>query len=471
MIKWIVLAAVCLASPAYADPTLDAKDVLTSSLDHFPEILKAAQELAASEARIRNAEGAFDASIEQRLSSRPNGFYDGKQADTRLVKPLPFMNTRLYGGYRVSDGTFPIYDDKLITNSGGEYLFGMQMSLLRDSLIDERRLRLYNNQLSRDVADIDMLLTKVAIQHDALYHYWQWMAAGHVRNVYQSLLDIAQERQSALRQRVKKGDTAEIYLTENQQYLLKRQAQLNDADRAFHVRANELSLYLRTGDGTPSVPQAGQLPQKFPPVLTSYTRESMLKALDRRPELQKIHQQITARQNDAEYGENMQLPKADVSVEMSDDGGRGSLSRAPYETTVMLNVSIPLQKRLGQGRVQEAKANIRKLEYEKQFLMEKLKVELENALTNLENSRQYVELTAQEITMAKTMQVAERTRFENGDSDFFILNMREERMAEAQVKHIEANQQFQVALAHLYALTLDYQNLYMQSAVSAEAQM
>jgi len=469
MMRLFTLVLLCVSFPAYAAAPLEPKHVLSSSLDHFPDILKAAQELAASEARIQNAEGAFDASIEQKLSSRPNGFYDGKQADTRLVKPLPFMNTRLYGGYRVSDGTFPIYDDKLITNSGGEYLFGMQMSLLRDRMIDDRRLKLYNNQLSRDVADIEMLLTKVAIQHDALYHYWQWMAAGHVKKVYQSLLDIAQERQSGLKQRVKRGDTAEIYLTENQQYLLKRQAQLNDAERLFNVRANELSLYLRASDGTPNVPQAEQLPQLFPPVLTSYTKERMLKALEKRPELQKIHQQITARQNEASYGENMQLPKADVSVEMSDDSGSGSLSRAPYETTVMLKVSIPLQKHLGEGRVQEARANIRKLEYEKQFLLEKLKVELENALTNLENARKYVDLTAQEITMAQTMQVAERKRFDNGDSDFFVLNMREERMAEAQVKHIDAHQQFQVALAHLYALTLDYQNLYMQERAATES--
>ncbi len=463
MKRFLIPIMVLLALPAHAQETLQPQEVLASSLKHFPDILKAAQELAASDARIRNAEGAFDATIEQSLSSRPNGFYDGKQADTRLVKPLPFMNTKLYGGYRVSDGTFPIYDDKLITNSGGEYLFGVQMSLLRDRMIDDRRLKLYNNQISRDNADIDMLLTKVAIQHDALYYYWQWVAAGHVEKVYRSLLGIAQERQSGLKERVSRGDTAEIYLTENQQYLLKRQAQLNDAKRELIVRANQLSLYLRNQGGAPLVAKPEELPAAFPKTLAAYDRDNLLLALEKRPELQKIHQQIAIQNNEADIGENMQLPKADVSMEMSDDSGSGSASRAPYETRVMLNVSIPLQRRLGEGRASEAKAKIRKLEYDKQFLLEKLTVELENALTELENSRKYVELTKQEITMAKTMQAAERKRFDHGDSDFFVLNMREERMAEAEVKNIEANQKFQVALAHLYALTLDYKKLLIEA--------
>jgi outer membrane protein TolC len=462
MMRLFILVTVLFTLPAHANQALEPHDVLASSLKHFPDILKAAQELAASDARIRNAEGAFDASIEQSLSSRPNGFYSGKQADTRLVKPLPFMNTKLYGGYRVSDGSFPIYDDKLITNSGGEYLFGFQMSLLRDRMIDGRRLKLYNNQISRDSADIDMLLTKVAIQHDALYHYWHWVAAGHVKKVYASLLTIAEERQSGLKERVRRGDTAEIYLTENQQYLLKRQAQLNDAQRELIVRANQLSLYLRNQGGAPLVAKPEEVPPAFPQTLTPYDRDNLLTALEKRPELQRIHQQIAIQNNEVNIGENMQLPKADVSMEMSDDSGSGSLSRAPYETRVMLNVSIPLQQRLGEGRASEAKAKIRKLEYDKQFMLEKLMVELENALTELENSRKYVELTKQEITMAKTMQVAERKRFDNGESDFFVLNMREERMAEAEVKHIEANQKFQVALAHLYALTLDYRNLMIE---------
>lgn len=47
----------------------------------------------------------------------------------------------VYGGYRVSRGTFPVYEDQNYTNRLGEVKVGALFSLLRDRLVDERRTR------------------------------------------------------------------------------------------------------------------------------------------------------------------------------------------------------------------------------------------------------------------------------------------------------------------------------------------
>jgi len=463
---WLIAVfALFFSSPAavHAEEILMPEKVLQSSLQHFPKILESASKVEAAEGKVLHAEGAFDARIDQDLYARGSGYYDGRQTDARLVKPFPFMNSQLYGGYRVSDGSFPIYEDELITQDAGEFLFGAQMSLLRNRMIDERRLSLANQKLEREMAQWELLLTQLAVQHDALYHYWQWLAAGHVRDVYQNLLDIAEKRQRGFEERVKRGDVAAIYLTENKQYLLRRQVDLNEAERMFRIKANALSLYLRDGNGTPQTPVYANIPKEFPNVDYTIVKQKAVENLAQRPELRKIAQHITQFENEAMMGENMLMPKADLNLEYSQDRGDGSITRDPHEALIKLDISIPLQFRTGQGKMQEARARIKQLQQERRLLEDKLLVELENAFTNLQIAKQYVELTAQEIELARTMQEAERVRFDNGESDFFVVNMREQKTAEAEIKHIKAQEAYRIALTHLNALTMDFQALGMQS--------
>lgn len=457
-IRWLCMCWLVLFLPAFAhaeEATLTPAEVMQSALTHYPSIASAIEGQRYADGQLMEAQGSFDLTFEQELYGRADGYYDGRQSDSRLVKPMPYMNSNVYGGYRISDGDFPIYEEKRITNSGGEYLFGVQLSLLRNRLIDERRLGVANSMIAREIADIELELTRLGIQHDALYHYWQWLAAGHTARIYADLLELAQQRQKNLQKQVKEGDVAAILLTENRQNLIRREAQKNEAERDFHMKSLALSLYLRDAGGQPMIPAARAVPE-WPAGSLVADYENIMANIAKRPEIALLAQNIQRTENMERMGENSLLPKVDLNIEMSNDMGAGSYTRDEAEALVKLNVSVPLQRRLGEGKTRQAKAKLRQLELEKRLTQDRLQVQMQQSLSNLQRHARFIDLTLEEKKLALQMQDAERIKFREGGSDFFLLNLREEKSAEANIRHIEAQKAYMISLTELYALTMDF---------------
>jgi len=69
-------------------------------------------------------------------------------------------------------------------------------------------------------------------------------------------------------------------------------------------------------------------------------------------------------------------------------------------------------------------------------------------------ARRFVDLAAQEVEQADLLAAAERDKFEDGASDFFVVNLREEAAADARVRQIEARLGYLAALTDYYAATV-----------------
>jgi outer membrane protein TolC len=456
-----LLASCLLAGPAWS-ATLTLDDVLGSSLKHYPQILESRAGVQAQQGAVTAAQGIFDLELKNDSYARPEGFYDGRYTDTRIEKRFEGTNTRVYGGYRVSDGSFPIYEDKLFTNEGGEFALGAFFSLLRDRAIDEQRFTLMNSELQLNAAELDLLLTKISVQHAAMQAYAEWLAAGQIVQVRRDLLQIAEDRQSALSQRAERGDVANIFVTENRQYIFARRAQLNDAERQFINASNQLALYWRDANGQPQTPDPSMLPPAFPVVPAPEPTDldgEILTAISARPEFNVLDANIAQEQNRLALGENRVLPRVDVGLETSRDYGAGSPTRAQTEAMVKLNVSIPLQRRAGEGIIAQAKARLKELEYQRRLLDDRIRAELKNILADITMARQNVELAAQEADVARTMQRAEQERFTSGASDFFVVNLREDNVANARIKQAQMQLKLFKSLANYFAATANLEKL------------
>ena len=69
--------------------------------------------------------------------------------------------------------------------------------------------------------------------------------------------------------------------------------------------------------------------------------------------------------------------------------------------------------------------------------------------------------------MAQRLAEAELRRFEAGTSDYFLLNVRERSLGEAQLKRWQAELNHRVALANYYGISMDRKVLWGESADSA----
>jgi outer membrane protein TolC len=454
----IFLLATMLGGEACVAEALALDDVLSASRTHYPKILESVEKLRASEGKLLQSRGAFDLELKQDSLLRGDGFYDGRSVDTKVVKPLPDFGAEVSAGYRVSLGDFPIYEDQFRTNDRGEFNIGLVFSLLRDRDIDERRFKVAQSELDVATAELEVLVNQLTVQQQAINAYYDWLAAGLKRNILAELVAIAERRESALERRVAEGDLAAIFITENRQNVLKRRVLLNDAERNFANAAVKLSLFLRDENGRPELPEAARLPADFPEMNVAVLDElhsALAAARTARPEFALVDNATAIERNRLAIGENRLLPRVDLEVKAARDLGNGSVTREGNDIMFGVQVAVPLETRKGRGAIAEARANLAQLSYQRQLLEEQLVAEIQRIGNSLEAARNFALLTNDEVVQARLMEVAERQRFDEGASDFFILNVREERTADAGVRHVDAMLSWFRELATYQATTVD----------------
>lgn len=446
---------------------LQLDDVLASSSAHYPAISAALAKQEAAAAKIQEARGAFDLRADGDVKLRGSGFYDGDYGAAKLVKPLAPFGGEVYTGYRQGRGDFPVYDEELRTKDGGEVNAGVIFSLLRNRDIDDRRFKLQDAGFEESIAALDVLLTKLATQLKAQNAYADWLAAGRILRVYENLLSLARDRQDNLLSRIKAGDAPRIMATENEQNLVKRKAFLNEAKRDFIKRSNDLSLFWRDESGQPLVPDAGHLPKTFP--ASSVPAAQAVEAdiddvISNRPELKAIAVDMQRQRNRVRIGENNLLPRVDVGVEVARDQGDGLRRLDGTETVGMVKLSVPLQRNLGEGQTKAAQAQLRQLEHERRLTTDALRAGLRNLAADLELNNANLDLSNREVKLARTMQNAERQLLANGTSNLFLVNSREEKTAEAEVKNILSNMYVFKALGSYNAATMKFDALHIATA-------
>ena len=444
---------------------LHVTEVLNSAQIHYPRIIESLAELRAAEARSLAAMGAFDIVFDAEGFDWTSGFYDGRSVEGRATRRLEDYGAEFYGGYRVSNGDFPIYEDKRFTNSGGQLELGALFSLIRGRDIDDERFLRRDTQLAIREADFDVLLTRIGIAQQTLIAYWRWVALGQKKNVYQDLLDIALERQVGLEQEVERGARPRIVLTENLQNIMRRKTLLATSLRDFNKAANDLSLFLRDDNGQTTVVEEARLPNYQPVANNIDSMPAMLQldqAIQSRPEVKSLRNTITRTLRRIELNENDLLPQLDLKLELAQPFGgvaEGGVSRDETDLILGIEFSIPLERRAARGALAESKAKLSALRQKERLLQDQIQLEVRNILLNLRTSQELLELASQEVGQAEELRDAERKRFQLGASDFFLVNIREQTAAEALIRYFLAGMQREIAQTNYDAAMVNLQKL------------
>ncbi|MEO0699762.1 MAG: TolC family protein, partial [Pseudomonadota bacterium] len=260
----LCLVPLLFLSAAHANTPLLPQTVAQSTEAHYPEILAVVAERRAALGRQLSASGAFDTLVETKARARLDGFYSGDTGEVSVSRALRPLGAEVYGGYRVSQGDFPIYEDEYFTDQGGEVKIGVLFNLLRNRAIDGRRAGLREANIDVSAAELDVLLTQIEVQQRALTSYWRWVAKGRELSAYEDLLALAESRDAALRREVASGARARIVLTENAQNVTRRRELVRRAEQDLTLAANGLSLFLRDAAGEPVIPGPDQLPGALP---------------------------------------------------------------------------------------------------------------------------------------------------------------------------------------------------------------
>ena len=457
-IFWQILPA--SSAIAESKKELLPQEVVSNAKTHYPKILSYYEKVSSAEGSVLSSIGFFDVKLKQKYTDNSRGFYDGKTHDILLEKELGFLGSKLYGGYRKSFGSFPIYDGDMDTNRGGEYRVGGKVSLLKNSSIDENRLNLILSKLNLSESKVQLEIIKRQIERDAIKAYWKWVGSANIFHIYEELYQLSITRQAQLEEKLRKGDIAQILVVENKKNILKRKSALAKAKQEFENGALYLSLFWRSEDGKPLIPKPHQVP-KINFALEEIGAEKLLSdinfALLSRPEIKIIQIKKEEALNQIKYSENLFKPELDIDFSASKDLGDGPKSRAEAKNYAGIEFSLPLQQREAKGKSLEYKSKLTSLKYEEQLTEEKITTEIEQIKTQINSIVEIHNNLSEEAKLASLLEVSEREKFKQGASNFFLVNLREQDTASSKSSLIENFEKYQSAIAD-YKMAIFTQN-------------
>lgn len=455
----ILLILVLLPGMASAEsnaPPVQAlalNEVLDAALRAFPGLLSVEQRKQVSEGELQTAQGGFDTLLKSQNRWSVVGLYENNNYDVVIEQPTSFLGATFFGGWRRGTGDYPVYDGKSLTASDGEARVGVNVPLWRNRDIDRRRASLQQAELGKLIANHEYDQALLEVRRQASHRYWDWVLAGVRVRTVQQLLQVAEQRNDGILQRVAAGDIPEFEALDNQRAIIERRERLVAAQRLLEQTAIQLSLYWRDVEGQPQLPTPELLPNDFPnplPKIQANVDDAIATAISQRPELKRLALQSQQTETELALQENQQNPAVDFQVMGAKDIGYGKDKLNRDELYLGLNVDIPLQQRVAGGRAQVASANLQRLKWDRMGAENRVEAEVKDVLSALDAAQKRVTLSRQQHQAALQLEDGERTRFELGETTLLFVNLREIATGDALLQAADA-------ASSLFKAQADYQ--------------
>lgn len=446
-------------------PTLTLDEVLNIVELYHPKLRGAEIGRQIALAKRLEKQGAFDPVFSTGVDYlRFNTELDaktlrGKTASTRIadagVELLTRSGIKLGAGTRFNLGK--VKSPLAPTGDGGEYFLEFKMPLLRGWRINEKSAAERQALLGEPLAETEFQTARLDLLLKAATSYWDWVATRQKLDVARNLLALAEFRSLAVRDRVNAGDLPRIDSVEAELEVQRRQGNVVKADRDLQKAALKLSLFLWLPNGGPApVPQEANIPQHTPPpiVFTSDSAEAGKRlALERRPELRAVAINKDIAEVELALAKNQRRPALDLAFSPGRDTGFGGIGN-----TVKAGISftLPLRQRSADGRISAATLKMQKLDLDLKNERQRIATEVLDAISAINTTYDRYRTAQAEVELAVRLEQGEREKFALGDSTLFLVNQRERATAEARVKLIEVQAEYQQAVAVFRTVTAQY---------------
>jgi outer membrane protein TolC len=343
------------------------------------------------------------------------------------------------------------------TGNGGEYFLELKVPMMRGARINEKWAAERQAFLGEPLADATFQLSRLEVVLKAAETYWDWIGAKRKLDVARQLLDLALFRLGAVRDRVTAGDLPRIDAVEAELEVQRRREGVVKAERELQKAAFKLSLFLWSPNGLPApIPEEGNVPATTaPPVV--FTDDQAVAgqrfALERRPELQFVTLNRDITQIDLDLARNQRLPAIDLSLSPGRDTGFGGIGNT---FKAGLNFTLPLRQRTADGRIGAANLKLEKLALDLANERQRISTEVLDAISAINTAHDRYRAAEQEVELARQLEEGERAKFALGDSTLFLVNQRERATAEAKIKLIQIQAEYEQAVATFRAVTVQY---------------
>lgn len=406
---------------------ISEEDVTKSILQHFPLIEETALKYEASKEELSSARGSFDHKLVFKSRNKIEDKYDNQYFEAYLQRQTPYYGLGLVAGHRQGVGTFAPYDGKYATSGAGEIFAGLTFPLLRGFLTDEARLNLELSQIEKSIRSAELELKKNLYVHKGLSLYYKWLYTNKKLKIRGEVLKLAEDRQSMLQKKFEAGDIERLKLTDNQRSITKRRDELAKTQLEWQETKTQLELYYRDSNGLPVVLGSEVLPEEKINSIPVLISEAVL------PQLKILEQELNFKKAERDFYKQSKLPGLNVELL----GAKELSSNEPYDPNrleVAVKFDFPLENRKGKGKTVATEYKYQALLKQRDYTLQSIRQQLNFLTEALKTSKLRWEITTDEFKMTSTLADAERKRWRQGASDLYIVGLREQDMAEADIK-------------------------------------
>ncbi len=428
---------------------------------HHPVAQQASLLNQFADAEVMQARGAFDPKL--------FGYYDQKAFDNKNYFQVgetgvgipTWFGADFKVSYNWTDGIFLNDEEEL--PMAGQIVAGVNMPLLRGMFFDERRAQFQQAELVAqfNAADRQLILNDLLL--DATEVYWNWVYAYNELQTFTTALELARQRFDITRESYYQGDKPAIDTLEALTQIQMRQVDSADAQVLVDNSLVDLSYFLWYEELIPLRVVAPLQPEQLPIAAYPAYQNQVQVWLEN---LETIHPDLVAlrtKQAELDIKERLKReflkPQLDVEYNFLSDGldfinsSNGDDSQLMalltdnYKWGVTFNFPLFLRKERAGLELVRLEQQDTQLKFVAKELDIGNKIVMNYQL--LQTVEQQVDINEELVANYQALLEAETEKFRFGESSIFLLNSREQKLIESQLKLLKLQAEYRKLLAKI----------------------
>ncbi|WP_324719600.1 TolC family protein [Salinimicrobium sp. HB62] len=419
---------------------------------YHPVARQANLQLEMGEAELLRARGAFDPKLEvdyARKEFKGTEYYDILNSTFKIPT---WYGIELKAGFDQTEGVY--LNPERTVPPEGLFSAGVSLSAAQGLIIDKRRavLRSARALMDEAAAERDLLISEVL--YEAAVAYLQWAQLHREMEVYNEFVINARQRYQGISRSAAAGEIPAIDTVEAGITLQDRRLELEQTRVKLLKQRLEVSNFLWLENKVPVELQ----PEIFPEDILDGTEifheeiEDWLDGfvLNEHPKLQALQAKLQALRIERRLKINNLLPKVDLEYNFLTPEPElvDNFDTSNYKAGVKF--SFPLFLRKERGELKLAKYKLEDASLELELSRRQIDNKVEALLQELESYVDQVNITEEMVENYQRLLQAEERKFSFGESSLFLINTRENKLIEAQLKQNQILVKYLVAKAELF---------------------
>lgn len=454
------IGVVCDASLAQSN-TDSTQQVLTweefyKQIIEYHPIAKQAwllDELAQQELRL--ARGGFDPKAKldySRKEFKGSTYYN--LWDSKLKIPLWVGEVQV--GYEQNNGVF-LNPENSISDPSGQGSIGIAVPIGQGLVIDSRRATLRQARFFQDIARADQIKAINKLLISAAKDYWSWYFSTQEYRLLDEAYTLARQRYEAVKLNIRLGESAPIDSVDAKTLFQDRNIAKKLAQIKLQNARIQISNYLWAENDTPLILADNVVPQTFEDRVSTQQQPKIddlrLFALQNHPEITKSIFKLKQIEVEEKLQRFNLLPKVDLKYNLlrninNVDESTNFNFQNNYKFGV--NFEFPIFLRKERGKLQMVRIKQSQSEFDLQQTRLTVENDLQAAYNDFINLTEIITLQVEVTNNYRLLRDAELRKYRNGESSLFVINLRETKLIEAQVKLAKQKADYQKAYMMLY---------------------